>query len=245
MTVVAVRSGGAAPVGDVSAATGLVVGLVEGRRGRAGYDRRADMWEATVGRHASRVVDEHLAEAFAELGPAVNVVDLGAGTARALDRFARLGVDPVTYLGVERDPVMVQRGVARTSRSAARVVRGDIERLHVPTSVGPQLVLLTWVLSELEQHERALELARRAAGRGGRVVVAAVTTANDRVTALDAWIRRRWRLRPVDPTVLTTGARRFSVTLGGRAVVATLDGSSNDDGAGSTPPSSTTRWRDP
>lgn len=186
------------------------------------YDRRADLWEATVGRQANRVVDDHLRAGAAV---AEHVLDLGAGSARALDRFARLSISPTTYLGIEREPSLVAAAVSRTWRHRdATVFHGDVETRPLPAADGPRLVLLTWVLSALRQPDRMLQLARLAAGPDGWVVAAAVTETDDRRNVLDSWIRHRWHVRPVEPLLLTRGADRLSVTLQGRAIVATIRG---------------------
>lgn len=188
------------------------------------YDLRADVWEATAGSRASRLVDDHLRAAAAILGRPLRVMDLGAGTGRALDRLARLDLSVDRYHGVERDPAMVAAAASRTgSRPTSQVTAGCIEHVAgAPT--GTNLVLLAWVLSVVGDPAAALATARRLAGADGLVVVAAVTGVHDRPALLDGWIRRRWAARPVDPTMLTPHATRFDVTLRGRAVVATLRG---------------------
>lgn len=195
------------------------------RRSRWWPELRTTAWESTIGRPAVRRIGVHIRAAAATVDRPVDVIDLGAGAARSLTHLGALGVPLASYWGIERDPVVVAAGRHRTSRHPrAQLHQGDIERLGPTRTRGPRLVLLTWVLSSMERPAATLELARRLAGPDGAVVVAAVTSTSDVRLPLDAWIRRRWRVRPVDPSILTPAATRFDVTLRGRAVVATISG---------------------
>ena len=188
------------------------------------------MWEATIGRPASLLIDSHLRAASDRVGDPLDVVDLGAGSGRSLDRLERLGLPVRSYLGIEQDPSAVAASHRRTShRPGAVVRRGRIEQLPSTRQPTPRLVLLTWVLSSLDRPAQALDLARRLTGPDGMVVVAALTCVGDRATLLDHWIRHRWQVRPVDPTLLAPGAVRLDVTHRGRAIVATIEGCDEPD----------------
>lgn len=116
------------------------------------------------------------------LAKSVGVLDLGCGPAR-LGRWLR-GRAAVPYVGVDRNPSMLEQAKAGTSAPVA-VLAGDLETLTLP-----RFRDWTFVIANVLHYLRDLDSLRSLPGRFGRprLICLAQTESADELTL--AWARR-------------------------------------------------------
>lgn len=102
-------------------------------------------------------------QAVARLAPGDRVLDLGSGLGEIVESLP----PGVAYLGVERDPYMVDR--CRDRFPGMKFLRADF--LEEPLPAGPwDAVLLLAVLEHLARPEELLDRARAVLAPGGRII---------------------------------------------------------------------------
>jgi len=166
------------------------------------YDTNADRWERLACRSAYGIFRQRLATIPKH---PINVLDIGCGTGRNLERLAAAGIEIDRYVGIDNSERMLREAMRRHPYSQAHFVVGDaMEALHSARSVGPpDLILLTWVLSHQVDPAALLDAAANALAPGGRIIVLALTRTDRLLGRANAWRFRRFlHATPIDRSVL-------------------------------------------
>lgn len=109
--------------------------------------------------------------------PSAHVLDLGCGAGANLARLHQLGLRYASYLGVDQLPQVLRWAHHRYARRCnVGFQRGNIEQLALPDGRF-DLVLCTWVLSQVRQPRAVVNEALRAVSDDGLVVVVFRTNA--------------------------------------------------------------------
>lgn len=163
------------------------------------YDRRAQLWERTLGARAEQALRTRLTQLPRR---PLAVLDLGCGNARNLAKLRSSGVEIGDYLGIDRSAPMLQAAPPTGSS-----VRFGTAELTDPDSYKalPQydLVLLTWVLSHLGDPAALLNRAQQTLAPDGTLIVATLTNTTNPTGRTIGRRFRQLHATPIDHTILT------------------------------------------
>ncbi len=166
------------------------------------YDTNADRWERLACRLAYNTFHQRLTTLPKR---PLNVLDIGCGTGRNLERLAAAGVEVDRYIGIDNSERMLGVAMRRHPYSRARFVVGDAaDALRSARSVGPpDLILLTWVLSHQADPAALLDASIAALAPDGRILVLALTETDRLLGRANAWRFRRFlHATPIPQSVL-------------------------------------------
>jgi SAM-dependent methyltransferase len=98
------------------------------------------------------------------------VLELGSGNGAYLHRISETFIDK-TYLGVEKQPVLVKQSIAQFGRAALAFVEGDAEVENVQYNDQFDIVLFRLTLQYLWNPKHALQLAHQYLKPNGYVII--------------------------------------------------------------------------